>query len=591
MFRLRIRRPRGPARPPARAALALATCLAVAVPALAACASSLGANVAGDSTRVSVPVPPPGKATVALLRFYLSPGLIPDLRITNGYRQPDTAAFVGGIAPVGRDNTRFVGLVAIVNFANPSAAPAPRGSAAIEGDQPFFVDYLGDLTKVGRKASAIQAILSGIPGPEAWTVDWFNQPTLVSSLAGPYVDDGRSLLDATFRRLLNRSNAGFLEAIAGPKPAAARQAQQAQQQAAAQARRTAAASPSAVTAPGSAAPTPASSAAPQAAASPSPQPGPSPSPQPSPLPTTLSTVAVPLTVPGPQQPGTSVMASSACPSGTALVGGGYQLHTYGYLNPNNSLRDIGEFPSASDGSPVGSGSARNYTTLGGAGGQAMPQNPPDPLAPMTSNFALCATGWNASVQVVNETNFGPFQAATTQQVTASCPTGTHLIGGGAQALIRPAINEPSIHLAGDYPSDAGGHTPQSGSSPNSWTAVVAAGGTNVQNTLTTAFALCARGGPATQVIVSTVPGPDVANIPFSATATCPTGTVLLGGGVRADLNGGTPQQGVHLIGSFPGPTQVPDATVAAGQSWTGISHSGGQATPGTETSAFAVCTT
>jgi hypothetical protein len=581
------------------AAAALALCLLAP-----ACSSSLGNNVPGNTINVQVPTPAQGRANVALLRFYLTPGTIPDLRITNGYRQPPTAAFVGGIAPVGADNTRFVGLVAVVNFHNPTGSPSPKGRAAIQASQPFFVDYLGDMQSIGTRASAIQAILTGIPGPEVWTVDWFNQPQVATVAARSFSVDGRSLLDATFRRLLARPNAGYVEAIAGPPPAAARKTPLAAQKPSGQANGAARATAS--TASGAAATRTAappavpgqkadSPAATRAAAenppttpglgSPAPQPGATPTPGSTSTPGPLGTEVVSASVNGPYLAGTQVVATSVCPTGSTLVGGGFNLHTVTGANPNNSFRDMGEFPSATDGSAVGSGPAQAYATVGGAGGQAMTDS-------ITTNYAICAAGWPSAIQVVVNTVFGPGGHATSQGVTASCPAGTTLIGGGARTTIPPppAPIQPSLHLIGDFPSDPTGTSPASGSSVNSWTAVAAAGGANITNATTSAFAICAHGGPATQVIAAAVAGPEAPSTPAVATATCPAGTVLLGGGVRADLQGGTPQQGVHLNGSYPGLGQAPVGSGPAGQSWTAVTHSGGQLAPGTETLAFAVCT-
>jgi hypothetical protein len=581
----------------ATAAAALAFCLLAP-----ACASSLGNDVPGNTVRVQVPTPAPGKANVALLRFYLTPGKVPDLRITNGFRQPSTAAFVGGIAPVGAGNSRFVGLVAIVNFQNPAAPAVHRGTAAIEASQPFFVDYLGDMQSVGSRASAIQAILTGIPGPEAWTVDWFNQPQVATVAARSFSVDGRSLLDATFRRLLARPNADYVEAIAGPSPTPAKKTPLAAQQSSG--RPKAGATPTAPTGTaakettrtpatpgrsggGPAGTQPASGALPATAGSGGPtQPGATPAPGSSSGPVPLSTEVVSASTNGPYAPGTQVVATSVCPGGSTLVGGGFNLHTVTGVNPNNSFRDMGEFPSATDGSAVGSGSAQAYATLGGAGGQAMTDS-------ITSNYAVCAHGWPAAVEVVVSTVFGPGGPATSQGVTVSCPAGTTMIGGGARTTIPPppAPSQPSLHLIGDYPSDPTGTSPASGSSVNSWTAVADAGGTNVTNATTSAFVMCAEGGPATQVIATVVPGPEVASTPTVAVAMCPTGTVLLGGGVRADTpGGGTPQQGIHLTGSYPGQAPTPVASGPAGQSWSGVAHSGGQSASRTETWSFAICT-
>jgi hypothetical protein len=534
------------------------------------------------------------------LRFYLTPGKVPDLRITNGYRQPPTAAFVGGIAPVGAGNTRFVGLVAIVNFQNPAAPAGHRGMAGIEASQPFFVDYLGDMQSVGSRASAIQAILTGIPGPEAWTVDWFNQPQVATVAARSFSVDGRSLLDATFRRLLARPNAGYVEAIAGPPPTPARKAPLAAKQASVRPKTgttataptgaAAKATTAAPAAPGHGGGAPAGTQAtsgslPATGSGATTQPGTAPAPGTGPAPVPLSTEVVSASTNGPSAPGTQVVATSVCPAASALVGGGFNLHTVTGVNPNNSFRDMGEFPSATDGSAVGSGSAQAYATLGGAGGQAMTDA-------ITTNYALCAGGWNAAVEVIVSTVFGPGASATSQGVTASCPAGTTMIGGGARTTIPPppAPIQPSLHLIADFPSDPTGTTPASGSSVNSWTAIADAGGTVVANATTSAFVMCAHGGPATQVIAAVVPGPEVASTAAVAVASCPAGTVLLGGGVRADLQGGTPQQGIHLTGSYPGQGPAPVASGPAGQSWSGVAHSGGQSSPKTETWAFAMCT-
>src|SRR5205807_4360153 len=82
----------------------------------------------------------------------------------------------------------------------------------------------------------------------------------------------------------------------------------------------------------------------------------------------------------------------------------------------------------------------------------------------------------------------------------------------------------------------------------------------------------------------------------TTTATCPADSTLLDGGALADGNapgpdGGPPQQGVHLRGSYPSTaaaTAVADGTPVP-TSWSSIVQSGGQATPGTDTHAFALC--
>ena len=76
----------------------------------------------------------------------------------------------------------------------------------------------------------------------------------------------------------------------------------------------------------------------------------------------------------------------------------------------------------------------------------------------------------------------------------------------------------------------------------------------------------------------------------AATVTCPAGRVLLGGGANIDLNGGTPQWGVHLRGTYPSDAAGHPATNGkSADSWTSAVEDGGQAAPGTSSTAFAVC--
>jgi hypothetical protein len=207
--------------------------------------------------------------------------------------------------------------------------------------------------------------------------------------------------------------------------------------------------------------------------------------------------------------------------------------------------------------------------------------------------------------VISKTETGPKAAATVKKVTVTCPTGTWLIGGGG-ATHPPS--EPSLKTIGSYPSTAAGKPFTAGqTNPRSWTAVGAAGGMRFGTgaITTSVFALCAQGTPIPTVVArkdvidhpagpgSLAPGSD----PFAIlTATCKPGTTLLGGGVLADGNkpgpdGGVPQQGVHVRGSYPSDAKglpVGDSATDV-SSWTGIVQAGGQPTPGTDSHVFALC--
>jgi hypothetical protein len=236
--------------------------------------------------------------------------------------------------------------------------------------------------------------------------------------------------------------------------------------------------------------------------------------------------------------------------------------------------------------------------LGGFGGQGEPGDD-------VKAFAICASGVPTDTLIASKTIDGPKAAATTKKVTVTCPSSSTLIGGGAAT--HPA-SAPSLKPIGSYPSTVGGQPLAAGaSSPRSWTAVGAAGGMRFGNGVpkTTVFAICALHSSFRVVVARTdvidhpagpgslQPGSD----PFAiATAVCAKGSSPIGGGVLADgdakgPDGGVPQQGVHVRGSFPSNTKgLPlgdGATVPGG--WTVIVQSGGQPTPGTDTHAFALC--
>jgi hypothetical protein len=123
--------------------------------------------------------------------------------------------------------------------------------------------------------------------------------------------------------------------------------------------------------------------------------------------------------------------------------------------------------------------------------------------------------------------------------------------------------------------------------------VGATGGQLVIGAGTTAFALCVEGASAISLVeVARVAGPAIAATTARATATCPAGTSLLGGGGMTALTShGEPSPSLHLTGSFPSSPDGSPIAVAgsAAGSWTAVADSGGRTGSGVETTAFAVC--
>jgi hypothetical protein len=296
------------------------------------------------------------------------------------------------------------------------------------------------------------------------------------------------------------------------------------------------------------------------------------------------------------------IVSAACDKGSLLTGGGIlQDRTDGSSPPINGLRIHGTVPSGPNARPASNGASdiTSWSAIGGFGGQSEPGD-------QVRAFAICAVaGGPTDTLYVVKTVPGPTDAATTKKVTVTCPAATRLIGGGAQT--NPA-SAPSLKPIGSYPSDPAGRPVANGAAnPSSWTAVGAAGGMQfgTGSPSTTVFAICDE-RPSFALTVARVDvidhpaGPgnlDPASDPFAlATARCPKGTVLLGGGMLADgsasgPDGGVPQQGVHVRGTYPsdGKGAPVGEGATAPTAWTVVVQSGGQPTPGTDTHAYALC--
>ena len=168
--------------------------------------------------------------------------------------------------------------------------------------------------------------------------------------------------------------------------------------------------------------------------------------------------------------------------------------------------------------------------------------------------------------------------------TATCPSGTVLVGGGG-GVQAPAGTAPSVTLTASFPSTPRGSVLTSGG-PSSWSAVGVAG-PGASGATTSASALCIAPGTiaAPQIVSAAAPVPPGGTGPALVTASCPVGSLLLSGGFSID---GGPVPDAHVRGSYPSDASgfpVSDAPVAG--SWSSLVESDGT-TPATST-VFALC--
>ena len=284
--------------------------------------------------------------------------------------------------------------------------------------------------------------------------------------------------------------------------------------------------------------------------------------------------------------GSATSATTQCPSGTTLVGGGIEVGRAADTNtPGNGLKVNGTMPSDAGGNPVASGATdpASWTAVGGFGGQSE-------AGDQVTSLAMCSTGGPAHTVVETASVSGVATQGNPPLIaTANCPSGTSLVGGGA---LGTPPSEASFKPIASYPSGSTGVASANGDqNPTSWSAYGSAGAPNPATQVTTAFAVCSTDATVqTQVARADSAGPQAASTFTTSAVACASGT-LLDGGVSADLNGATPQQGVHLRGSYPSDASgspLGNGSLNPG-SWGAVVQAGGQSTPGTNVHVFALC--
>ena len=306
---------------------------------------------------------------------------------------------------------------------------------------------------------------------------------------------------------------------------------------------------------------------------------------------TLSTTIVTTSASGPTTHETEQFAVAHCTnmgSNEDLSGGGARVAstTTQYFN---SLKLNGTAPST-DGSTVSSNNDTNPSYWAGIGGLA----DRDLANTTTYGFGVCLTSGPSHTKVVVNSVNGPIGTDTFSTVTASCPQGDVLLGGGARTT--PAL-VGSLKIVGSFPSDSSGNPSADGvQNPTSWTAAGENGGDGNSNNTTYAFAICSTEttNPTVTVMKTEASGPTTASTTVAATTSgCSSlsgSQVLLSGGAFINNNGGEPaSQGDHLLGDFPSDTSGNPVTSGSADAWTAQGRTGGQASSGTVTDVWALC--
>ncbi|MFF2075048.1 hypothetical protein ACFVXG_09835 [Kitasatospora sp. NPDC058162] len=331
------------------------------------------------------------------------------------------------------------------------------------------------------------------------------------------------------------------------------------------------------------------------------------------------TVASPGATIGPGTPFTGVSAHADCPDG--LVSGGGITQTTGDDRAGNGNHVMGVAPGSDDlseltGTPgiVGQ-DVTHWLAFGGSGSNYSPDF-------STTPYALCLSSNRIRhTQVVMNKIAGPTVSQTAKLVTATCPTGTLLIGGGARTTpasvgsLKPIASFPTFD---DDAHDHGQIAAADGeTNPDSWTAVGGIGGGRDAGNTTYAYAICSGDGDhvkgiTTEVRFGELSGPTVAGTHQTATVGCdspgssgspgewrrPGGWHLLSGGAAASGGNVTTADftkagsgGTHLTGSYPGDASGTPATDGSADptSWTASVHVGGSPSPATYTDVWALC--
>ncbi len=324
--------------------------------------------------------------------------------------------------------------------------------------------------------------------------------------------------------------------------------------------------------------------------------------------TASATVATPGATMGPATPFTGVSSHADCDSG--LISGGGADQTTGETQDANGNHVMGMVPSP-DGSTeftdtpgvVGT-DVTHWMAFGGSGSRSS-------TAFSTTPYAVClSSNLIRHTQVVMNKATGPSVGLSDRIVTASCPTGTVLIGGGARTTpasvgsLKPIASFPTFNDAAHHFGNIAAGDGET--NPDSWTAVGGIGGGRDSGNMTYAYAMCSEAGinlrnVTTTVHFAEVSGPTSATDSRTLTVGCSGrhedgdlvsgGAAISGGNVTTTDFSKAGSGGPHLNGSFPSDASGKPASdgTAQPEHWTAATHSGGSPAPGSYSDVWALC--
>lgn len=197
----------------------------------------------------------------------------------------------------------------------------------------------------------------------------------------------------------------------------------------------------------------------------------------------------------------------------------------------------------------------------------------------------------ATVVTPGTTSWSNPGAGVLLKTDAHCSSG--LVSGGGVQVTGSGTQQQidGIHVMETEPSTNGTSAAGNGATdPTYWLGYGATGGQGGGNYTVQPFAICFTNTTInhTQVVVNSTSGPTSSGGMTSVTATCPSNTLLLGGGTQSTL---ASNKSVKPIASYPSDSS---GNAAAGgttdpTSWTAVALNGGMSGTGNTTAAFAVC--